>query len=226
MLIDEDELSSTAVVANCRMNRERGLHGTNGYEVELCFDPLVWLARRSASSGERVRWLDLCCGSGQALCDAMISAPEPLRRRLEITGVDLVTSAVALPGVDLVESAIHRWEPEVRYDLITCVHGLHYVGDKLGVLARAAAWLVDDGFLVANFAASSIRQNDGRSAATLATRALRSVGYAYNSRQRLVTRAGSATVAFPVTFLGADPAAGPNYTGQAAVNAHYAFLTG
>ncbi|MFI9614412.1 hypothetical protein ACIHCM_22575 [Streptomyces sp. NPDC052023] len=28
------------------------------------------------------------------------------------------------------------------------MHGLHYVGDQLGLLARAASWLVPDGLLI------------------------------------------------------------------------------
>ena len=42
-LLGDDELERSAVVANCRMNRERGLVGSNGYAVELGFDPLDFL---------------------------------------------------------------------------------------------------------------------------------------------------------------------------------------
>jgi SAM-dependent methyltransferase len=54
-------------------------------------------------------------------------------------------------------ASITAWEPAGRFDLVTCVHGLHYVGDKLGALLRAASWLADGGVLVANF--------DGRASA-------------------------------------------------------------
>lgn len=44
-LLDDDQLERSAVVANCRMNRERGLLGTNGYGRELGLDPLDDLAK-------------------------------------------------------------------------------------------------------------------------------------------------------------------------------------
>jgi trans-aconitate methyltransferase len=42
------------------------------------------------------------------------------------------------------------WEPGQACDLITCVHGLHYGGDKLAVLTRAASWLAPTGLLAAD----------------------------------------------------------------------------
>ena len=39
LLLDDDELERSAVVANCRMNRERGLIGSNGYDKELGLRP-------------------------------------------------------------------------------------------------------------------------------------------------------------------------------------------
>lgn len=65
-LLSSDELEDSPVVANCTMNRERDLRGSNGYEVELGFDPLEWLQGRWARQST-VRWLDLCCGCGKAL---------------------------------------------------------------------------------------------------------------------------------------------------------------
>ena len=53
------ELEDSPVVANCCMNRERDLHGSNGYAVELGFDLLAWLKNRLAKQ-YTVRWLDLC----------------------------------------------------------------------------------------------------------------------------------------------------------------------
>jgi hypothetical protein len=49
------------------------------------------------------------------------------------------------------------------FDLITCVHGLHYVCDKLGLIARAASWLVEDGRFVANLALDNLRFSGGSS---------------------------------------------------------------
>ncbi len=36
------------------------------------------------------------------------------------------------------------------FDLITCVHGLHYAGDKLAVLTRAVDWLTPGGLFAAD----------------------------------------------------------------------------
>ena len=63
-LLDDDELERSAVVANCRMNRERNLLGSNGYDRELGFDPLAFLKERTTAD-VTVAWLDLCCGTGR-----------------------------------------------------------------------------------------------------------------------------------------------------------------
>jgi len=39
-LLNADELEDSPVVANCTMNRERDLRGSNGYEVEVGFEAL------------------------------------------------------------------------------------------------------------------------------------------------------------------------------------------
>ena len=44
------------------------------------------------------------------------------------------------------EAPLRHFEPVDAFDLVTCVHGLHYVGDKLGLVARAAPRLVEDGW--------------------------------------------------------------------------------
>ncbi|AMV40156.1 hypothetical protein [Planctomyces sp. SH-PL62] len=80
----DDELERSAVVANCRMNRERGLLGSNGYDRELGFNPLDVL-KKTSSEGRPAAWLDLCCGSGKALIEASRMAHDeapPLRRRM------------------------------------------------------------------------------------------------------------------------------------------------
>ena len=151
-LLGDDELERSAVVANCRMNRERNLTGSNGYEKEIGFAPLDFLKGRLARR-RTVAWLDLCCGTGRALIEAAeIVHAEGLG--VEIVGVDLV-GMFDRPGPDLrclrlVEASLSAWRPDRPFDLITCVHGLHYFGDKLGLIARAASWLVDDGLFVAN----------------------------------------------------------------------------
>jgi trans-aconitate methyltransferase len=88
-----------------------------------------------------------------------------MAERVETVGVDLTDhfAAPAPPAVRLVTASVTCWEPGGRADLVTCVHGLHYVGDKLAVLARAASWLTDDGLLAASFDTRTIRL-DGKPA--------------------------------------------------------------
>jgi len=174
-LLDDEALSWSSVVANSAMNRERGLEGGNSYAKELGIDVLGFLHERLREGG-RVAWLDLCCGSGKAL----IEAGERLcdaTGDVEILGVDLVPMFVRVPTglscVTLREADLRSWCPERRYDLITCVHGLHYVGDKLGLVARALGWLEDDGIFVASLDSSAIRYADGRPATRRIAAALR-----------------------------------------------------
>ena len=133
-LLSDDDLERSAVVANCRMNRERDLLGSNGYDRGLGFSPLDFLKERTAT-GHPAAWLDLCCGTGKALIQAakIVHAEE---MNVEIVGVDLVRMFYrpdpALTCLRLVEASLSTWHPDRPFDLITCVHGLHYIGDKLG----------------------------------------------------------------------------------------------
>ncbi|WP_245782729.1 class I SAM-dependent methyltransferase [Actinokineospora terrae] len=136
-LLGDQALARSAVVANRDMNRERGLAG---YARELGVD-IGALARPGFA------WLDLCCGSGAALLECAARVPE-----VRATGVDLVDfyAGPARDGVEFVTAPVGKWVPGRAYDLITCVHGLHYVGDKLGLLEKVASWLTEDGLFVAN----------------------------------------------------------------------------
>jgi SAM-dependent methyltransferase len=206
------------------MNRERELAGRNGYERELRFHPVEFLRKRLARR-ENVRWLDLCCGTGRALfqaADALANAG--LHERAEILGVDLVAMfwpRVAPACLRLVTASVHLWEAPGRFDLVTCVHGLHYLGDKLNVIARAVGWLAEDGVFVANLDLANLRREDGRPLARAAAGMFRSCGIDYDRRSRLVSCRGPRDTAFPAVFVGSDDAAGPNYTGQPAVHSRY-----
>ncbi len=215
------------MVANCDMNRERQLAGVNSYARELGFDPLeVITARLGGTSGPaaaRTSWLDLCCGTGRALIQAAARLEQSgLGHRAVLVGVDLggVFDA-APPAVHLVCASVHSWTPAAVFDLITCVHGLHYAGDKLGLLARAASWLSDDGRLAAHLDLASIRLADGRPAGRRLISSLRAAGFGYDSRRHQVTRTGRGLVRLPYRYLGADDRAGANYTGQPAVDSYY-----
>ncbi|MFI6950421.1 class I SAM-dependent methyltransferase [Streptomyces sp. NPDC050422] len=215
-LLSDDALQASTVVANNTMNRERGLSGVNSYTRELGFDPLTHLSACATSPS----WLDLCSGEGRALREAAARLPASA----VLTGVDLVgplASAPLPPGLELVTASVTGWEAPRAYDLITCVHGLHYLGDQLRMLTRAASWLAPDGLLVAHFDPDSVRWTDGRSASRPVLAALRAAGFAYEPRHHRLTHHGPQPVRLPFRYAGADPGAGPNYTGQPAVASYY-----
>jgi SAM-dependent methyltransferase len=221
-LVDDATLATSSVVANSAMNRERGLAGPNSYTRDLGFNPLD---RLLSGGDDGVAWLDLCCGQGRALSQAGTEiADRGLAGRVELVGVDLVDYFDPLPPgstVTLVCAPVTTWRPGRLFDLITVVHGLHYVGDKLGVLARAASWLTPGGLLVADLELSGIRRADGRPLGRALTTRLAAAGFTYDSRRRRITCVGGRSVTLPYAFLGADDRAGPNYTGQPAVHSFY-----
>jgi SAM-dependent methyltransferase len=215
-LLDDRALHASSVVANCAMNRERQLAGVNSYAKVLGFDLLAWLVAQEDAS-----WLDLCCGSGRAL----IQMADRLRRdgrRADLVGVDLVEAFAEAPaGLTLVAEPVETWVPARSFDLITCVHGLHYVGDKLAVLSRVVRWLTPTGRFVADLDLASVRLADGRPAGRRLTTLLRAAGIDYDARRRRISCAGPRELDLPYEYLGADDRAGPNYTGQPAVDSFY-----
>jgi hypothetical protein len=53
------------------------------------------------------------------------------------------------------------WSPCEGFDLIASVHGLHYVVDKLGLIARICPWPKPDGFFSARLDPHNICLADG-----------------------------------------------------------------
>ncbi len=219
-LIEEGALEKSAVVANCCMNRERNLYGSNGYDKELRCDPLDIL-RNAADRYGQASWLDLCCGTGKALIEAA-SVLEAEGVTVEIVGVDL--AGLFLPEnprrVRLVQASLTNWEPGRTFDLITCVHGLHYIGDKLGLMTRARSWLKQPGELVANLDANNLKLEDSDSSRSLVA-ALRKAGFEYSAKTHLLQCNWEEDHLLPFEYLGADDRAGPNYTGQPVVDSYY-----
>ena len=224
-LLSDEILEKSAVVANCRMNRERNLTGTNGYAKEIGFSPVGFLKNRVALR-QTAAWLDLCCGTGKALIEATtLLYAEGLASKAEITGIDLV-GMFHCPDpshtcIRLIDASLSTWSPTRSFDLITCVHGLHYVGDKLGLVIRATSWLTDHGLFVANLDIKNLKWPDGQAGGRRVTTELRRSGFEYHRRRRLVVCRGKRTITLPFRYLGADDQAGPNYTGQPAVDSYY-----
>ncbi|BCB82979.1 methyltransferase [Phytohabitans suffuscus] len=209
-MLYDDDLALSAVVANCAMNRERQLAGVNSYTRELGFNPLDRV-RSGALRGQRSSWLDLCCGTGRALLRAAhLLRRDGLADRVVLVGVDHFDPLpdANLP-VELVCAPVTSWAPARRFDLITCVHGLHYVGDKLAAITRAASWLTEGGQLVADLDLTSIRLPDGRPAGRALAGALRQAGFEYDSRRRRISCAGRRDAELSYAYLGADDKAGP-----------------
>ncbi|MFI6267239.1 class I SAM-dependent methyltransferase [Micromonospora sp. NPDC051006] len=231
-LLGSDALEQSAVVANCAMNRERQLSGVNSYTRELGFNPLDVLAAGPVGADRAeplaaAGWLDLCCGTGRALIQAAGELRlAGLTERTVLVGVDLVDAFDPVPApplnLELICASVANWAPTRTFNLITCLHGLHYVGDKLAVLTRAAGWLTPTGRLVADLDLSSIRLADGRPVGQRLTARLRAAGFSYDSRRRRISCTGRRDARLPYSYLGADDRAGANYTGQPAVHSHYA----
>ncbi|MGV9411663.1 class I SAM-dependent methyltransferase [Nocardia sp. NPDC003693] len=225
-LLDTIALERSSVVANNAMNRDRGLSGVNSYARDLGFDPYEHLAAiLRADPGATVAWIDICCGSGRALLAAeQRFAVEFPVADLTLIGLDLVGHFRAAPATSrlrLIAANATDWQPPVSADLITCVHGLHYVGDKLALLAAMTRWLTPAGTLAAHFDPALIRHADGAPATRKALAELRAAGLAYDSRHHRLTAHAPGPARFPATYLGADDTVGPGYTRQPAVASHY-----
>ncbi len=144
------------IVVNAAMNRGRGFTGVNSYTRDLRqFDIAAFLQKQAADNPSRtVRWLDVCCGEGRALTEAaQIWSRTTWGKRLEIIGLDLwdnLPPSQKLPDGPMLSFAagdVANWIPDAPLDLITCIHGLHYLPDKLGFLERAYSWLRAEGGL-------------------------------------------------------------------------------
>lgn len=222
-LLDDVVLEQSGIVANCRMNRERILTGANGYAKEVRFHPLDFLKECAALKG-KARWLDLCCGTGKALIEAA-SLVEREKLNIHIVGIDLVENFNLFDNqfscLELIQASLSHWESDSSFDLITCVHGLHYIGDKLDLLARASSWLTENGRLVANLDLDNIKLEDGRIAKRTIANEIRHQGFEYSFRKKLIQKTGKQHIALPFQYQGADDQAGPNYTGQPAVDSFY-----
>lgn len=228
-LLSNQILERSSVVANSLMNRERRVCGGNSYEKELGLNVIGFLHARLSRGEKRVRWLDLCCGGGKALIEtAAVFAEQRLNSRIEITGVDLAGMfepypAAQLDFLHLLESPIEGWRPDGEFDLITCVHGLHYIGDKLGLIQNAVSWLKKDGVFTANLDLSNFKFADDKPAGRAVAKELSQNRIEYKSNRHLIICRGKREInPEKFRYLGADDKAGANYTGQAAVNSYYA----
>lgn len=227
-LLSESELIWSSIVANSKMNRERNASGINSYEQEFKFKPEVFLKTYIEKYGQ-VKWLDLCCGQGKALIQAATYLSEMnLQDHAILKGFDLIDTFLNIPPavkcLDFEVKSVVDWSSEDKYDLITCVHGIHYVGDKLKVLQLAFDSLNPEGIFIANLDLNNIEISGCKTENYLKT-IFKNKGIEYNPRTRILKCTGPRNIHFDVYYKGASDEAGPNYTGQEAVTSFYDKIT-
>jgi len=213
------------------MNRARRCVGKNSYQKDLFFNPIEFLEERLLNN-ESVSWLDICCGEGHALIEAAthfakLSINKNPANNFHIIGIDIAGMfhqfSTELKYLQLLEMPVEDFEPSQEFDLITCVHGLHYIGDKLSVIQKAACWLKKDGVFLANFEPKSVKLIGKQNSNGVFSNFLRKQKFTVDYRKHLLTLKGKKNFALSFEYLGADDQAGPNYTGQPGVDSYYKF---
>jgi len=220
-LLHEKDLIWSAVVANSSMNRDRNASGINSYEKEFKFVPARFLEKIVQEKGSAT-WLDFCCGSGFALVQTYADlARKGLQQYVQLKGIDLLDTfppeAANHAGLTFEVTSVVDWQPDQLYDLITCSHGLHYLGDKLKVIAMACSALTANGYFIAHLDLQNIAVPPG----ILLKQLFSAQGIQYNGRTRILRRTGTLAFHAGLSYVGADDQAGPNYTGQGAVTSYY-----
>ena len=223
-LLPEDKLIWSPVVANSRMNRERNATGINSYEQVFRFKPQSFLEEKIHQSG-KASWLDICCGYGKALVQTtQYFQKKNLQDRISLKGIDLVDNFQStdpnLSCIAFESTSVISFSTDESYDLITCVHGLHYVGDKLKAIECALRFLNPSGLFIANLDLNNIVINGAGSRLVL-KKLFAEKWLSYNARTKILKRSGYADIQFDMKYLGADDTCGPNYTGQDSVTSYY-----
>ncbi|MBI3218796.1 MAG: methyltransferase domain-containing protein [Bacteroidetes bacterium] len=223
-LLPEDKLIWSPIVVNSRMNRERNASGVNNYEQEFNFKPEEYLEKKIKENGS-ASWLDLCCGQGNALMQtANYFHRKGLQDVIRLEGIDLIdTFPVIDPKFDFLQFKVQslvEWKPAQKYDLVTCVHGLHYLGDKLKVLEQCTQAITEDGLFIANLDLRNFNLQ-GEDTEAYLKKTFKQLGFLYNAKSKILKRTGYGEVKFDFTYLGASDEHGPNYTGQDSVTSYY-----
>ena len=223
-LLSEEKLVWSPTVANWRMNRERNSSRINSYEQELKFKPEEFLLSKIKEHGS-ASWVDICCGQGKALIQtADYFRKMELQDDIWLEGIDLINdsffSNIESVPVNFQSLSVINWMPSQDYDLITCIHGLHYIGDKLKVIEFMLNSLTSTGLFIANLDLNNIVIKPNKNNSFLKALFLKK-GLKYDSRKKLLSRTGKIKISFDVNFFGADDNCGPNYTGQDSVTSYY-----
>lgn len=224
-LKNKQKLEWSSIVANNSMNRKRIAKGINSYERDIQFDPIQFIEEKLVQ--KNIHWIDLCCGEGNALIQvAKHFEANPKVNNLKISGIDLVdyfndevNEYKSLIDVQVLN--LEYWKPTIKYDLITIVHGLHYVGDKLGLIKKAANALKEDGVLIANLDINHITIQNKKDSVNLLKKYFNKNSIQYNSKTKILKINGTTQINEEFKYIGANDEIGPNYTGQNAVESIY-----
>lgn len=158
---------------------------------------------------------------------AETEAARTLSDNLQIIGIDLAGMFGKLPSelkfLTLLETPIEDFQPSQKFDLITSVHGLHYISDKLSVIQKAARLLKPYGVFLANLELRNMKLLNRENSNRVFSSFLRKQGFTFNGRKHLLPLKGGRNFDLPFAYLGADDRAGPNSTGQVAVDSYYGF---
>ncbi|MEZ4687149.1 MAG: class I SAM-dependent methyltransferase [Bacteroidia bacterium] len=205
------------------MNRQRGLAGINSYEKELGFDIEQFLgSKMNTKKGEEVRWLDICCGEGKALIDLGVRWKHG---PLKLVGLTLQECSMRLrcfsnSFLTLHEGAIERFNPLERFDLVT-VSMAFIISETNLQHDRIRSFLTPGGSFWGNLSLENVRDEKGNIIASRLKKDWKESGWNYHGRRKLLEIPGKGTAPRSYPYLGADDQAGPNYTGQEAVNSYY-----
>ena len=226
-LKDKEALEWSSVVANNSMNRKRIAFGVNSYEKEIKLDPIKYLI--SKYTDRKLSWLDLCCGEGNALIQsAKFIKENKHENKIGLEGIDLVSYFSEYSGYEdilqLEEKNLENWIPTKKYDLITCVHGLHYIGNKIGLLEKISTTLTGEGKFIGNFSLENIRIQGVENSEKMLRKIFKESGLTYNARTKIIKLTEPISIASMFKYLGADDQVGPNYTGQSVVDSIYEYV--
>lgn len=227
-LKNEEELQWSPIVANNSMNRKRKAIGVNSYEQDIKFNPIKYLSDKIDNPSQgNYSWLDLCCGEGNALIQTAKHFYHLNQTdKLNLTGIDLVNYFNPIdPFLNNIltfkEQNLSEWITTSKYDLITIVHGLHYIGDKIGLIRKIGGALKPDGLMIGNLDLNNIKITGAKKGNKLLKEYFDDNGISYNSKTKIITIRGNQSIAPKFKYLGADDTAGPNYTGQDVVDSFY-----
>ena len=224
-LLSKDYLEGSPIVANNRMNRERNAIGVNSYERDIWLSPIEYLAAVSRQK-TCIRWLDICCGRAKALIQVAQHFKKQFSdKHYHLIGIDLVDMYDPIPAdvrtVSLTTESFFNFKTTQKFDLITCVHGLHYLGDKLAAIQKACNLLTPDGTFIANLDILNIKSLAQEDFHKDMAKWLQCNGIQYNKKRHVITVNGVRSLTIPFKYFGADDQAGPNYTGQEVVDSYY-----